>query len=165
MIFLSLKNACTFLLAKEKTRKSIFNTNSELSQNCTEKQFMSFKTTVNWLFNDIWCYSVIGCFNWKIGVFQQSAASVYCILKRTNLLVLALLYENCPLDITIYFKNLDITTHKHLRKDFHTHYLLTLNFNWVVGIMILEYNGKIVNKFIMLFHSLVLSTTFFLLLL
>ena len=56
MIFLSLKNACTFLLAKEKTWKSIFNTNSELSQNRTEKQIMSFKTTVNWLFNDIWFY-------------------------------------------------------------------------------------------------------------
>ena len=32
---------------------------------------MSFKTTVNWLFNDI-CYLVMGCFDWKIGVFQQT---------------------------------------------------------------------------------------------
>ena len=31
----------------------MFNTNSELSQNHTEKQIMLFKTTVNWLFNDI----------------------------------------------------------------------------------------------------------------
>ena len=29
-----------------------FNINSELSQNRTEKQIMSFKTTINWLFND-----------------------------------------------------------------------------------------------------------------
>ena len=56
--------------AKEKTCKRIFNTNSELSQNRKEKQIMSSKTTVNWLFNDIWCY--LGCFDWKIGVFQQT---------------------------------------------------------------------------------------------
>ena len=53
MIFLVLKNACAFLLAKEKTCKSIFNTNSELLQIRTEKQIMPFKTTVDWLFNDI----------------------------------------------------------------------------------------------------------------
>ena len=34
-------------------RKRIFNTNSELSQNRTEKQIMPSKTTINWLFNDI----------------------------------------------------------------------------------------------------------------
>ena len=33
---------------------------------------MPFKTTVNCLFIDIWCYLVIGCFDWKIGVFQQT---------------------------------------------------------------------------------------------
>ena len=41
----------------------MFNPNSEVSQNCTEKQIMPFKTTVNWLFNDIWFYLVIGCFD------------------------------------------------------------------------------------------------------
>ena len=71
-IFLSLENPCTFLLAKEKTWKRIFDTNSELSTNSTEKQIMSFKTTVNWLFNDLCCYLVIGCSDWKIGVFQQT---------------------------------------------------------------------------------------------
>ena len=67
-IFLSLENPFTFLLAKEKTWKRIFNTNSKLSQNRTEKQIMLFKTPVYCLFNDI-CYLVIGCFDWKIGVF------------------------------------------------------------------------------------------------
>ena len=38
------------MLAKEKTWKRIFNSNSELSQNRTEKQIMSTKTTINWLF-------------------------------------------------------------------------------------------------------------------
>ena len=30
---------------------------------------MLFKTTVNWLSNDI-CYLVVGCFDWKIGVYS-----------------------------------------------------------------------------------------------
>ena len=65
------KNHCTFLLAKEKTWKQIFNTklylfacerkelktnfntNCELSQNCAGKQMMPSKTTINWLFSDI----------------------------------------------------------------------------------------------------------------
>ena len=52
-IFMSLENPCTFLLTKEKTLKRSFNTNSEFSQNRTEKKMMPFKTTVNLLFNDI----------------------------------------------------------------------------------------------------------------
>ena len=43
-MFLLLENVCTFLLAKEKTWKCIFNTNSELSQNHTEKQIMVSET-------------------------------------------------------------------------------------------------------------------------
>ena len=45
---------------------------------------MSFKATVNWLFNDIWCYLVVGCFDWKIGVFQQTIVRVYYILKLST---------------------------------------------------------------------------------
>ena len=33
---------------------------------------MSFKTTVNWLFNDIWCYLDMGCFDLKNDGFQQT---------------------------------------------------------------------------------------------
>ena len=69
-IFLSLENRYTFLLAKEKTWKGIFNINSELMQNRTVKQIILFKTAINCLFNDIWFYLIIGCFDWKIGVFQ-----------------------------------------------------------------------------------------------
>ena len=36
-----------------------------------QKNKLSFKTAVNWLFNDIWRFLVIACFEWKIGVFQQ----------------------------------------------------------------------------------------------
>ena len=42
---------------------------------------LPFKTRVNWLFNDIWCYLVTFCFDWKIGVFQQTVLRVYCILR------------------------------------------------------------------------------------
>ena len=45
---------------------------------------MPSKTTVNCLFNDIWCYLVIDSFDWKISVFQQTAVGIYYILK-TNL--------------------------------------------------------------------------------
>ena len=62
-------NPCTFLPAKEKTWKRIFTTNNELSQDCTEKQIMPSKTTINGLFKDTWCYLLIACFDWKIGVF------------------------------------------------------------------------------------------------
>ena len=64
-----LEKLCTFLLAKQNTWKCIFNTNSELSQNRTEKQIMPFKTTLNRLFNDLWCYLITGSFNWKISIF------------------------------------------------------------------------------------------------
>ena len=46
-----------------------------------QKNKLCYLTTVNCLFNDIWCYLVIGCFDWKIGVFQQTVARVYYILK------------------------------------------------------------------------------------
>ena len=58
-----------------------FSTNSELSQNCTEKQIVPSKTTINWLFNDIWCYWFITCFDWKIGIFRRAVVRVYYILR------------------------------------------------------------------------------------
>ena len=39
-------------------------------QNRTVKQIILFKIAINCLFNDIWFYLIIGCFDWKIGVFQ-----------------------------------------------------------------------------------------------
>ena len=43
---------------------------------------MSFKTTVNWLFIDIWRYLVIGCFDLKIGVVQHTIVRVYSSVIR-----------------------------------------------------------------------------------
>ena len=60
------------------------NTNRELSQNRTEKQIMPSKTTVNWLFNVIWCYLVIAFFDLTIGVFQQTVVRAYDILNNTS---------------------------------------------------------------------------------
>ena len=77
LITTTLMSSCTFLVAKEKAWKCIFNTNSDLSQNHTEKQIIPSKTAVNWLFNDIWCYLFIACFDWKTGVFQQTLVGVY----------------------------------------------------------------------------------------
>ena len=77
IIFLSLENPCALLLAKEKTWKRIFNPNSEVSQNHTERQFISSKTTINWLFHDI-CYLVI-VFYLINGIFQQTVVRVYII--------------------------------------------------------------------------------------
>ena len=53
----------------------------KLSQNRTEKRIMPSKITINWLFNDIWCYLFITSFDWKISVFQQTFVRVYFILK------------------------------------------------------------------------------------
>ena len=47
-------NPYTYLFAKGKILKRIFNTNSELSQNRTEKQIMPLKQTVDCLFNNIY---------------------------------------------------------------------------------------------------------------
>ena len=74
-----MENPCTLLHAKEKTWKDIFKTNSELLQNSTGKQIMLFKTTVNCLFNYIWRYLFIGCFNWKIGIFQQTVVRGFVV--------------------------------------------------------------------------------------
>ena len=49
----------TFCLRKKISENAIFNANSKLLQNRTEKQIMPSKTTINWLFNDILCYLLI----------------------------------------------------------------------------------------------------------
>ena len=45
---------------------------------------MSSNTAINWLFNDIWCYLFIACFDWKIGAFQQTVVRVYYTLKLSQ---------------------------------------------------------------------------------
>ena len=45
---------------------------------------MPFATSINGLFNNMWCYLVIAFFDWKIGVFQQTVVTVYCILNYDN---------------------------------------------------------------------------------
>ena len=72
------KTLVPFCLRKKRSENTI------LILNRTEKQIMPFKTTINWLFNDLRCYLVIALFDWKIDVFQQIAVRVYCILKKTS---------------------------------------------------------------------------------
>ena len=50
---------------------------------------MPSKTTINWLFSDIWCYLFTACFDWKIGVFQQTVVKVSFILNMFFLDILA----------------------------------------------------------------------------
>ena len=75
------KTRVPFCLQKKISEKGVFNTNSELPQNHTGKQIMPSKTTINCLFNDIWCYLfiiylfMIHC--WKIGFFQQTVVRFY----------------------------------------------------------------------------------------
>ena len=92
MITTTLTSSCHWKIlvpctsGKKRPKKAIFNNNSELSQYRTEKQIMPLKATLNCLINDIWRYSVIGYFDWKIGVLQQTVVRVYYILKGTYLL-------------------------------------------------------------------------------
>ena len=51
-------------------------------QNRSEKQIMPSKTKINWLFNDVWFYLFMACFDLKIGVFQQTVIRVYYIHKE-----------------------------------------------------------------------------------
>ena len=77
-----------YLFACErKDLKTHFNINGKLLQNCTEKQIIPSKTTVNWLFNDTLCYLFIACFDSKIDVFQQTVVRVYIILILVCLMV------------------------------------------------------------------------------
>ena len=80
------KTLVPFCLRKKRPKNAWINawpnnTNSELSQNRTEKQIVPFKTTVNWLFTDIRCYLVISCFDWEIVVLRQTVVKVYYIPK------------------------------------------------------------------------------------
>ena len=79
-IFMSRKPLYLFA-CKRKDLKTHFNTNYELSPNLTEKQFMSSKATLNWVFNDMRCYLVICCFDWKIDLFQQAVVRFIIFLN------------------------------------------------------------------------------------
>ena len=106
-IFQPLENPWSFLLAKEKTWKRIFNTNGELSPNRPEKKKKPSKTTINWLFKDIWCYLFIACFDWKIDIFQQTVVRVYFTF---NVLRRVIKFEN-------FFNFFDFS-----RNSVHLHY-------------------------------------------
>ena len=90
------------MLAKEKTWKRVFNTNSELSQNRTWKQIIPFKA-LNWPFTDIWCYLVIGYFDWKFFVFWQTAVRVYYTLNVVVISALASIKKPCLIFLKFWF--------------------------------------------------------------
>ena len=88
-IFLLLENHCiTYLVAKEKTW-NVFLQN--LLQNRTEKQMPSQNSNewylFYWLFNDIWCYLFIACFEWCFWTISCKAKLYPLILLEG--------YDNC----------------------------------------------------------------------
>ena len=65
-IFLSPEKLCTLLLVKKKRPENAFLILTVNYHRIVQKKhIMLFRTTVDCLFTDIWCYSVIGCFDWK----------------------------------------------------------------------------------------------------
>ena len=68
---------------------------------------MSFKTTINWLFNDIWCYIAIGCLTKKIVAFQQTVVRIYYVSKL-HFQNISLLISACydPLSLSFFFTRL-----------------------------------------------------------
>ena len=108
------KVLAAFCLPKKRLENA-FSTNSELSQNRTEKQIMPSKTTINWLLNDMWCYLFLACFDWKVGVFQQTVVTVYYILK-TIMYSLETISTLGPKYMTFYEQNKKIMSPTLLKK-------------------------------------------------
>ena len=66
------KTLAPFCLQKKRPENAFLTLIMNYCKIVQKKQIMPFKTTVNWLFNDRWCYLAMGCLDWKIGVFQQT---------------------------------------------------------------------------------------------
>ena len=75
------KTLIPFCLRKKKLENAFLTLILNHRKIVQKKKFMPSKTTINWLFNDMWCYLFIARFDWKIGVSQQTAVRVYYILK------------------------------------------------------------------------------------
>ena len=65
------KTVVSFCLPK-KRRENAF-----LTLIVNYRKLMPSKKTRNWTFNDKCCYLRIAYFDWNIGVFQQTVASIY----------------------------------------------------------------------------------------
>ena len=75
-----------FSLAKEKTwkRKTHKHQIMAISYRETNQAIQNKSSKVNLLFNDIWCYLFIACFDLKITIFQQIVVRVFYILNYKN---------------------------------------------------------------------------------
>ena len=65
------KTLVSFCLGK-KIAENAFLTLAVNYHKTVQKKIMPPKTTLNWLFNDIWCYLLICSFDWKFGISQQA---------------------------------------------------------------------------------------------
>ena len=78
------KTLVPFCLRKKKSENGFLTLTVNYCK-IVQKNKLPSKTAVNWLFNDIWCYLFIACFDWKISIFQQTVVRVYYILNRVKL--------------------------------------------------------------------------------
>ena len=71
------KTLVPFYLRKKRLENALLTLKVNYRKIALKKQIMPS----NWLFNDILCYLLIACFDWKVGVFHQTVVGVYYILK------------------------------------------------------------------------------------
>ena len=82
MITTALTSSChletfvPFYLRKKIPENAFLTLTVNYRKNCTEKQIMPFNTTLNGILNDMWCYLVIGSFDWKNCILQQIASLI-----------------------------------------------------------------------------------------
>ena len=57
------KTLVHFCLQNKRPDNAFLKVTVNCRKNHTKKHFMPSKITINWLFNDIWCYLVIACFD------------------------------------------------------------------------------------------------------
>ena len=89
-IFCQWKTLVPFYLRKKIPEKEILTLTVNYCKTSTEKQIKLFKkTTVNWLFNDVGYYLLIGY--GKVGAFHKKVVRVYSIVE------LILIIKNWPI--------------------------------------------------------------------
>ena len=75
------KTPVHFFLPKKRSENAILTLIMNYLKIAQKKQIMLSKTAINLLFNNIGCYLFSACFDWKVGVFQQTVVRVYYFLK------------------------------------------------------------------------------------
>ena len=70
------KTLLSFCLQKERPENTLLTLTVMIIKLYRKTNCAIQSNTINWIFNDIWCYLFIACFDWKIGIFQQTVVRV-----------------------------------------------------------------------------------------